>query len=127
MTVKLDNIERNAWVTRLRAGDYDVTVFPGAGTNVPSANMAFVAGPKPPQGTNYSYASDPIADADLAAALSASEADRCRAWSKLQIQLLANFDVLPLAAPTFATFTQANVAATVIGSTFDTSTVRRVR
>jgi len=125
--VKLDDIERNAWVMRLRAGDWDVTVFPGAGGNIPSANMTFVAGPLPPAGTNYSYAIDPAADTDLATALGAGEAERCAAWSKFQIDLLKNFDILPLAAPTFETFTQSNISVTPFLALFDTATIRRIR
>ena len=36
-------------------------------------------------------------------------------------------DILPLAAPTFDTYTQSNVTATATVGLFDTATIRRIR
>lgn len=123
--VSLADIDRASWVARLRVGNYDVSMFPMPTPNIPSWLIADIAGSLPPKGTNFAYTVDATADADEAAALSASPASRCQAWSKWQLDVLRDYDMLPLAASTSDLFTQQRLTAVPVQALYDTSTLRR--
>ena len=125
INVTLSDLDRATWVARLRAGNYDVSMFPMPSPNIPSWLIADIAGPLPPKGTNFAYYVDPVADADYTAALNAGPNDRCQAWSKLQVDLLKNYDELPLAASTSDLFMQKKLAVVPIQALYDTATLRR--
>jgi peptide/nickel transport system substrate-binding protein len=126
MTVTLDDLERGPYITRLRAGNYDVSMFPQGSGDIPSSQLQYIAGPLPPTGINFSFYVDPVVDADFDAALNADQAHQCQAWSKFQLDLLRNYDYLPLAAPTTDLFTGQKISIVVAqGTGFDTASLRR--
>jgi peptide/nickel transport system substrate-binding protein len=126
VNVTVDDLDRATYVMRLRAGNYDVSMFPQVSPDIPSGQLQYMAGPLPPTGVNFAYYVDPTADSDFEAALNADQAQQCQDWSKFQLDLLRNSDYLPLAAPPSDFFTQQNISSvTIQGLGFDAASLRR--
>ena len=125
INVTLADLDRASWVSRLRAGNYDVSMFPMPSPNIPSWLIADIAGPLPSKGTNFAYTVDPLADADEAAAVNAGESTRCKAWSKWQVDVLKDYDLLPLAASTSDLFAKRGLSVVPVQALYDTSTLKR--
>jgi peptide/nickel transport system substrate-binding protein len=122
----VDDLDRATYVSRLRAGNYDVSMFPQVSPDIPSGQLQYMAGPLPPQGVNFSFYVDSTADSDFDAALNADQAQQCQDWSRFQMDILRNYDYLPLAAPPSDFFTQQKVSGvTVQGLGFDAASLRR--
>lgn len=127
IAVKLEDTDRETFVTSMREGSFDVGYFPIGSANVPSSQIQFIAGPLPPNGVNFSYYVDPQLNAATATALYAAGPNRCAAWDTWQMTMLRNYDMLPLGSGTSFYYVRKGMkVVSDVGLAFDLATLRRV-
>jgi peptide/nickel transport system substrate-binding protein len=97
--VSFTNPDFSAYATGILQGNYEVSIV---STSSPGPFMGpvarRVAGPKPPQGTNYARTNDPVLDQEMNAALSSAGAESCKHWSAFQQQLWKKWHLMGLDA-----------------------------
>jgi peptide/nickel transport system substrate-binding protein len=100
ITVNLDNLPYQQYVTKLLASDMDATFVESSSPGPIFGPMSQrLTGPIPPNGTNYAGTHDDTLNQIQARAITKSGEDSCADWKQFQQRLWSNWTMLPLGAP----------------------------
>jgi peptide/nickel transport system substrate-binding protein len=89
---------------------FDV-LWQSANYSVPNVLAAFIAGPTPPTGNNYSAIVNPEFDALVAESAKFTGTEACGAWEQAEAELYASADYVPFAMHPEVTYAQGVEAA----------------
>ncbi|WP_419994421.1 ABC transporter substrate-binding protein [Streptomyces boninensis] len=129
--VELKNADNTTWGNEVlgNKGDWDVTVYPNLNvTNLLTSPAGLMLGDSPPKGRNFAGIDNAgFAKGFGAAMATTDEGDKCAAWGDAQKALLAQNDVVPLAAVAINYVTSKRVAAVNPDGVHDASSIRLVK
>lgn len=107
--VELDGSDYNTFAARAftenGASEFDVAWL-ASNYYVPGPLSAFVAGPTPPDGSNFAHVSNPEYDALVAEASDFTGQEACGVWEQAEREMYASADFVPFASRPDITYSQ---------------------